>query len=672
MDDNNEIKTGNRNNSEDRQRIREARAHAQAIDAITREMEPTDSDDEMMTIEERVMQMMDGKALRVKVAQPTPTPEINRPAMDEAVKRARPTAELVDPGYRVLGVPFGGPISGRDRDGEAFHAETQVWLEAGQEVNLTYYHGYGPDYNDNWQNPPVLIGKAEYLGMDERGHWFDPRLDPDEPLAQRLLVNPELVRASSGAVSHLVRMGAAGMIDVWPVGELALFDTNDWRLPANDYAVCEMKKSAEVGAQPQDAAEAGEAPQPAPAADATGPQITEPVLIEDTKEFVMDENELKSIVAALTAELKPAIQAAVSAEVKALSDEPAGKLGGMLITHQAPAVMKNANLGDPDPVEDFYNYVLKGESRIKKHTVKAELPNGRGGTYKAALQEGADDEGGYLVPAGELGRIIEKRDEVALLPKLGVAQFTTDRDVYNIPTEGTAMTRFVIVAEEGDVSAAENEPTLGQAATTLYKFQKMIKLSEEILEDYNSGLETFLSNGIGRAWAITDNYYMQIGNGTTQPQGVFVGGTAGLTLDAAAAIAAGEVPELMGKLKEAYLPGAAMLMKRTTKAYLAGLTGNQFVFAGGDPTATLYDALSAKIGFPVFGTEDCAAIGAGNKSMLFGNFGFYGWVRNRSLQIKRFVELYGATGQIGIRATFRAGAKVLQAEALQYSTHPTA
>ena len=207
---------------------------------------------------------------------------------------------------------------------------------------------------------------------------------------------------------------------------------------------------------------------------------------------------------------------------------------------------------------------------------------------------------------------------------------------------------------------------------TIYKFNKLIKISDELLEDYNSGLDAFLSDAIGRAWGITENYYCQIGTGSSQPQGVFVGGTAGLTLDSASAIDEPEVPELLGKLKIAYRPGAKILMNRTTGAYLRGLTGNQFQFAAPAISAITAGGEDLGIGYPVFLTEDCAEIGAGYKSMLFGNFALYGWVRNRSLKVKRLVELYAGNGQVGILAEFRCGAEVLQAEAFQYATHPTA
>ena len=362
--------------------------------------------------------------------------------------------------------------------------------------------------------------------------------------------------------------------------------------------------------------------------------------------------------------------------VSALATEVAAKLAAMPgFEKGAPYVNLVAHRGDPDPDVDFLNYIRTGKGKIKAHTEIREVKIGPNVTVKAALQEGTTTEGGYLVPVGELGRIIEKRSETSLLDKLGVMPFSTDRDTFNIPTEDSAMTRFTIVAEEGAISGAQNEPTFGQLAVTLYKFGKLIKASTEILSDENSGLEAYLSRAIGRAWAATDNYYAQLGSGSSQPQGVFVGGTAALTLDAAAAIGAAEVPELIGKLKVPYRsgsPGAVVVMNRTTAAYLAGLTGDQFQFR--QPPASILNAGGEDlgIGYPVFATEDCAAIGAGNKSLLFGNFEYFGWVRNRSLEVVRLNELYRTNGQIGIWAEFRAGGGVLQAEAFNYATHPTA
>lgn len=602
---------------------------------------------------------------------------VERNLTDKTEKRLRKDGDYIDVGWRMLGIPFGGPIKGRDLDGEAFHEDTDIWLNIGDKVNITYYHGNGPDDPLQQQENPAIIGKAFYVNKDNRGHWFDVRLDLDEPLAQRVVsVDMKKVGVSSGAIDHMVRMGKGGMINVWPIGEFALFDINDWRLPANRFAVVEAKAEKITEAVPEAVDAAVDAVDESADAIKTKTNLIEIpeeelIMTDEIKndEIKNDETKNDEIVQEQPQPEPFDTKAFMEDLKKSIIDELKADRG---IERGAPTVMKAAHLGDPDPVKDFNNWVRTGVGKIKKHTVEHELSDGKGGTYKAALQEGTDSEGGYLVPADYLNRIIEKRSEMNILTQLGVETYTTDRDVYKFPAENTAMGKFTIVAEEGSISTAQDEPTYTLPSAIIYKFMKKILISFELDEDYNTGLSENLSRMIGRSWAATENYYVQVGSGNNEPQGVFVGGTAGLTLDSASAIGVTEIPELIGKLKVPYRDRAVMLMNRTTGAYLSGLTGNQFQFRTPPVSQTWANGDDLGIGYPIILTEDAPAIGASNKSLLFGNFSFYGWVRNRSLRLQRLSELYAETGQIGLLAWFRAGGTVLQPEAFQYATHPTA
>jgi HK97 family phage major capsid protein len=572
----------------------------------------------------------------------------------ETDKRMKADGEYVETGWRVLGVPYGGPVKGRDLDGEAFTPETDIWLKTGDQVNVTYYHGFDPEEIGEKQKIPALIGKATYVGADERGHWFEPVLDSDEPLAQRLMkASLDSLRASSGAVSHLVRKSAGGLISVWPVGELALFDTNEWRKPANDFAVIEAKTETIAEEIPEAEESAVDAVEESVEAE----QKSISTIPEE--ENKMDEN----IVEEVKAEPKPEV------DIKAIADEirksiveelkaaPGIERGERTV--KAPAVIDS--LGEKSYKSAFWDYVRTGEvSNIRKAS-------------KAALQEGTTTEGGYLVPDDEYGSIIAKRDEESIISKLGLMRVTTNRDKYNFPTENASLAKFTLVAEEGAISAAEEEPTFAQVSVPVYKFTKLIKVSEELLEDDNSNLEAFLTNAIGRAVADTENYYALIGAGSTEPQGAFVGGTAGLSFDSATAIGAAEIPELMGKLGSPYHNGAAWVMDPATWFNLKGLVSSSvFTFTSG--VARMSGTVDGPTleGYPVVLNSNVANIAASAKSLMFGNYNYMGFVTNRGLRIRRLNELYADTGQVGILATYRFGCAVLQAEAFQYATHPSA
>jgi HK97 family phage major capsid protein len=609
--------------------------------------------------------------------------KVKEPAPAQAstgVKLLKKTDDVaVVGGYGVI---FGG----KDLVGEAFSKYTDFMLDAVPSKVVTYDHAL--------QEPiKHFIGKTIKEEITEKGIWIEAQLDRAKEYVDEVLslVEDGALGWSSGTVGHLIEM-QGNLIKRWPVFEYALTPTpaeprtlSAERIKSLEDAYPEMGINYHLNLHSQDAGASKEDASSSANLTIKSENLSEVEMseelneVEETQEEQEKQPEMNAadIASAVADALRPEIQEMVGNEVKAFAGEKKQKPE----TNVAPNQMKHAHLGDPDPSQDFWNFIATGKGKIKKHwNNEAELPHitydaqGMKSVHmvKAALQEGTDSEGGYLVPAGELGRIIEKRDELALLPRVGASVFTTDRDVYNVPAEDTAMTDFTIVAEEGNVSAAQNEPDFAQVAVTIYKFMKVILMSAEIEEDFNSGLAGFLTQAIGRSWASTENIYVQNGTGSSQPQGVFVGGTAGLTLDSASAIGAGEIPELIGKLKQSYRDSAAMLMNRTTAAYLRGLTGNQFVFAAPPVGSIQATGEDLGIGYPVYPTEDAAAIAASAKSLLFGNFSYYAWVRNQSLKIERMGELYRATDQIGLHCKFRAGGAVLQAEAFQYASHPSA
>lgn len=523
----------------------------------------------------------------------------------------------------------------------------------GDFVNLTYYHGFEPDEPGKMQAQPALIGRAEYTGADERGHWFEPALDLEEPLAKRLVdAGVEKLRASSGAVNHLVRKADGGLITTWPVGELALFDINEWRKPANDFAVIEAKAELITEAIP-------EAEETAVDAVEELVESQETIKTENLLEEKMGEEKIVEEVKAVeqpTIDVE-ALKKSIIEDLKAERGEEKGSP-----TVKAPAVI--GSLGEVDYTKAYWHYLKTGETSDLRKAIKNNVN---------PLNEGDAAQGGYLVPDDEYGRIIAQRDEESLISRLGLLRVTTNRDKYNFPTEATSLSKFTIVAEEGDISPAEDEPIFGQAAVTVYNFKKLIKISEEVLEDENSGLEMFLNNAIGRALADTENYYALIGAGTTEPEGAFTGGTAALTLDDDTTILAAEIPELMGKLGSPYHNGAVWVMNPATWFYLKGLTGNPFQFTDG--VARLSGTVDGPTleGYPVVLNSNVQSYStASYDSLLFGNFNYMGFVTNRGLRIRRLNELYAGTGQVGILVNYRFGCGVLQQEAFQYATQASA
>jgi HK97 family phage major capsid protein len=554
-----------------------------------------------------------------------------RTLVSTETKSLKPFDAYTSPVLRVLGVPFGGPVEGRDAQGEAFTDKTSIWLNEGDSTPVTYYHGFGPDDPMAMQDHPAIIGMAKYTGVDERGHWFDVKLDESDPLAIRILENVETSRASSGAVGHLVRMADAGLIDVWPVGELALFDTNDWRLPANDYAVVEAK-AIEI--------------EPLQAGDATVAEVE----VADAIKPLPIPLEINT----MTEQIEQTPEVDYKAELEALKSEIKAMKEADPIVKSAPAVKKVTELGfKEDATKGFIHWCKTGQ---KNSTLVAE------GETKAAWQGQTDAEGGFIVPDDFHATIVEKRDSQSWIRNAGVQIVQTGLDRYPFPTEDTAMTKFVVTAEEA--AADENESTFAQAVCDIHRLTKIVKASVQVLSDNRSNLEGYLSRAFARAAAAAENYYFTIGTGNNEPQGVLTGATSSaITTAGATAITAAEMTQLRGNLAEGYQLDAIWLMQFATLNYIQGLTGNPFQFIS-TPQGDGQNILQRK----AVTSPNMEALAATKKAVLYGNPYFYGVAERAQMSVQRLTELYSVNGQVGFLAAFRIGGVVLQSEAWKYMT----
>lgn len=141
----------------------------------------------------------------------------------------------------VLGVPFGGPIAGKDYQGQYFTDRTNLMMDIGDERPVLYYHGDSPSGTPDTM--VEVIGKAKAIRKDSHGLWFRVILDKGKKYSSRVYQAAlrGVAKASSGTVDYLVRWTQEGELLQWPVAELSLLDAVGGRLPANPYAVVSVK-----------------------------------------------------------------------------------------------------------------------------------------------------------------------------------------------------------------------------------------------------------------------------------------------------------------------------------------------------------------------------------------------------------------------------------------------
>ena len=564
--------------------------------------------------------------------------DVEREAIETKRLKADVEYSLVE--WRVLGVPFGGPIKGRDMDGEAFHEDTDIVLKVGDKRPVTYYHGFGPDDPAEKQTPPAIIGEAIYTGKDARGHWFDLALDTEEELALRLMAaGSDGVKASSGAVSHLVRKSAGGLIDVWPVGELALFDTNEWRKPANEFAVLEAKEAkAETIAEAIPEAEESAVEAVEESVEAEAKSISISTIPEE--ENIMDE----PIVEKEEEESKVDVEALKKSIIDELKAEKGEDKGSFTVI---------PSLGEKDEMKGFMHYIRTGQENSTMRALKA--------SNATDMNIGTAEDGQYLVPTGHYQNVIARRDEAALWSKLGVTQIPGIGTTVNVPYDNEADGEFVVTTETQEFD--DDAPATGRKQMTLAKYSKIIRISHELLRDEDSRLESFLADWVGRGMAKTHNDLL-----ITE---VETNGTALKTFASATAVALGEMEDMVFQSDMvSYLDGgsAAWVMSGPSYAKIASIKGDALTYAQ-TPQGKFRESI---LGFPVHFTNKADTIGSGKKSLFFGDWSQVGIRTGNGLQLIRDPYTRARYGQIELVYLFDVVYGVLNAEAIGYGTHATA
>ena len=354
---------------------------------------------------------------------------------------------------------------------------------------------------------------------------------------------------------------------------------------------------------------------------------------------------------ALKAELNMAAQDAV----KNAWESESAERGGILT--EAPAVKKETKMGgDHDGGDAFMHWVKTGSSN---YYTKSNL--------KAALQEGTAAEGGVLVPQGLHETIIAKRDDLSVARAAGAMVIQTTVDSVQVPSEN-ATGGFALTAEEG--AANQSEPSLTSNSIQVYRFSNLTKCSQELLDDEKTSLEGFLADMWGRSAADVENEYFLKGTGSSQPQGVLVGGTAALTLDSATTIAASEIPVLFFLLGGAYAnegDAVAWATNQSTLGVIRGLTGNDFMFMPTPMGSGARGPGQVLYGAPVYTSSQILAMASGRSVIVVGNWRYYGIVERSEIVVSRNPYLFMNTNQTGFFVNIRFGGAVLQAEAFQYA-----
>lgn len=288
-----------------------------------------------------------------------------------------------------------------------------------------------------------------------------------------------------------------------------------------------------------------------------------------------------------------------------------------------------------------------------------------GAQFRNALEVGTPSEGGYLVPQTWEDSLIKALAEINVIRRLSRVMRTTAP--HNFPLR-TSRGSFTWIDEEGTFST--NDPAYGTLQAGAYKVGGIILVSEELLQDNTYNLPGELQQDAAEEFAFAEEGKMCTGNGTTELQGLFtvttVAGTAlvGKTAASPTTVTADELIDTFYTLGRRYRARASWLTGDPMAKIIRKLkdTTNQYMWqpglVSGEPDRLL--------GAPFYTTDSAPAVATTNRTIMFGDFGYYRVCDRRGVTTQRLSELYAATGQVGFKFWKRLDAKLTLAPSFTY------
>ncbi|MFO0802007.1 MAG: phage major capsid protein [Gemmataceae bacterium] len=280
-----------------------------------------------------------------------------------------------------------------------------------------------------------------------------------------------------------------------------------------------------------------------------------------------------------------------------------------------------------------------------------------------AMSVGSNSGGGYSVPTGFIPSLEKALKQYAAVRT--VASVFRTEDGRSSPQPTTDDTGNIGERLDENTEVAYQDVTLGVVTFAAYKYSsKMVKLSQELLDDSALDFATELGTMLGERIARKQAVDFTTGSGSSQPQGIVTASTLGVTAASATAIAPDEIISLIHSVDPAYRqsPNFALMMADTTLAYIRKLKDGQGRYLFIPDTNSTGGRIH---GVPVVVNPQMASIATGNKTVLAGDFSKFKIRDVNTVRFRRLEERYAELDQVGFIAFLRSDSRLMDA-----GTHP--
>lgn len=318
-------------------------------------------------------------------------------------------------------------------------------------------------------------------------------------------------------------------------------------------------------------------------------------------------------------------------------------------------VVRGRETESPDQPESRANPRASKEYR---HVFESFLRGGIGNldaTERRALSAGTATEGGFTYPSEQFANtLIKFVDNAVFVRDLGTKFPVNNSDSLGAPSLDADPADADWTVELGSGSE-DSTMAFGKRFLTPHPFAKRIKVSETLIQRSLLPIETFVAERLGYKVAVTEEQGFMTGSGAGQPLGMFTASAMGIstsrdvsTDNTTTALTADGLINAKYSLKGQYWsrPGTRWVFHRDAMKSIRKLKdGNgQYIWQPG-LAADMPDRL---LEVPIVMSEYAPnTFTTGLYVGLIGDMSFY-WIADAmNFTVKRLVELYAETNQVG-------------------------
>lgn len=285
---------------------------------------------------------------------------------------------------------------------------------------------------------------------------------------------------------------------------------------------------------------------------------------------------------------------------------------------------------------------------------------------KRAAQSTSTTAGGYTIPQGFLAELEKKLVYFNNLRTVARVIRTDTGNPLPFPTTDDTGNPATIGAE--NTAPSETAITFGQIVLGNYRYESLVLTSNELLKDSGLDLASEIGGMLGERIGRKEATDFTTGNGSSAPEGVVTGSSAGVTGATTTTITLANIMGLIGSLDYAYQQGASFMMHQAVWNTLLQLADSQ-------ARPLFLDLLNGNaprlLGYPVtINNAMASSIAASAKTILFGDFSKFMIREIGDIELLRLTERYADKYQTGFMAVVRRDAKVMQSAAIKRITQP--